>query len=159
MINAVSDFVSPQGRILGTVLEVGAKRLGIYVSVRWTANVRKKNEDPSAANRAMLEQRKPKSRQRRSKRRLENFLAWKKAAVGVPAVQAERQSGGSTVELEDRFSQNCQSTETLDLRMMHSSITDHIDRDGAECCNSNLPHPMLMKLSGQTNNLLSCVVL
>ena len=56
MSNAVSDFVSPQGRIWGTVLEVGAKRQGIYVSVRWTASVRKKNEDPLAANRAMLEQ-------------------------------------------------------------------------------------------------------
>ena len=42
--------------------------------------------------------------------------------------------------------------------MVHSSITDHIDRDGAKCCNSNLPYPMLMKLSGQTNSLLSCVV-
>ena len=28
---------------------------------------------------------------------------------------------------------------------MHSSIADHIDRDGAKCCNSNLPYPMLMK--------------
>ena len=44
------------------------------------------------------------------------------------------------------------------LCMVHSSITDHIDRDGAKCCNSNLPHPMLMKLSGHTNSLLSCVV-
>ena len=43
--------------------------------------------------------------------------------------------------------------------MVHSSITDHIDRDGAKCCNSNLPYLMLMKLSGQTNSLLSCVVL
>ena len=42
--------------------------------------------------------------------------------------------------------------------MVHSSITDHIDPDGAKCCNSNLPYPMLMKLSGQTNSLLSCVV-
>ena len=44
------------------------------------------------------------------------------------------------------------------LSMVHSSITDHIDPDGAKCCNSNLPYPMLMKLSGQTNSLLSCVV-
>ena len=95
---------------------------GIYVSVRWTASVRKKNEDPSAANRATLEQRKPNSRQRRSKRRLENFLARKKAAVGLPGVQAERQSGRSTVELEDRFSQNCQSTETLDSRTYASVV-------------------------------------
>ena len=43
--------------------------------------------------------------------------------------------------------------------MVHSSITDHIDRDGAKCFNSNLPYPMLMKLSGQTDSLLSCVVL
>ena len=43
--------------------------------------------------------------------------------------------------------------------MVHSSITDHIDCHGAKCCNSNLPYPMLMKLSGQTNSLLSCVVL
>ena len=43
--------------------------------------------------------------------------------------------------------------------MVHSSITDHIDRDGAKSCNSNLPYPMLMKLSGRTNSLLSCVVL
>ena len=95
---------------------------GIYVSVRWTASVRKKNEDPSAANCATLEQRKPNSRQRRSKRRLENFLARKKAAVGLPAVQAERQSGRSTVELEDSLSQNCQSTETLDSRTYASVL-------------------------------------
>ena len=95
---------------------------GIHVSVRWTASVRKKNEDPSAANRATLEQRKPNSRQRRSKRRLENFLARKKAAVGLPGVKAERQSGRSTVELEDRFSQNCQSTETLDSRTYASVV-------------------------------------
>ena len=44
------------------------------------------------------------------------------------------------------------------IDMVHSSITDHIDRDGAKCCNSNLPYTMLMKLSGQTNSLLSCVV-
>ena len=43
--------------------------------------------------------------------------------------------------------------------MVHSSITDHIDREGVKCCNSNLTYPMLMKLSGQTNSLLSCVVL
>ena len=43
--------------------------------------------------------------------------------------------------------------------MVHSSITDHIDRDGAKCCNSNLSYPMLMKLSEQINSLLSCVVL
>ena len=90
--------------------------MGIYISVRWTENVQMKNEDPSAANRAMVEQRKPTSRQRRSKRRLENLrrLARKKAAVGLPAVQAERQRGRSRVELEDRFSRDHQSTEMLD---------------------------------------------
>ena len=36
--------------------------------------------------------------------------------------------------------------------MVHSSITDHIDRDGAKCCISNVTYPMLMKLSGQTNS-------
>ena len=36
----------------------------------------------------------------------------------------------------------------VSFRMVHSSITDHIDRDGAKCCNSNLTYPMLMKLSG-----------
>ena len=99
----------------GTILEVGAiLHMGIYVSVRWTDNVQMKNEDPSATNRATVEQRKPNSRQRRSKRHLENLLARKKAAVGLPAVQAERQRGRSRVELEDRFSRDHQSTEMLD---------------------------------------------
>ena len=30
---------------------------------------------------------------------------------------------------------------------VHSSKTDHIDRDGAKCADSNLPDPMLMKLN------------
>ena len=42
--------------------------------------------------------------------------------------------------------------------MVQSSITDHIDRHGAKFCNSNMPYPVLMKLSGQYNSLLSCVL-
>ena len=42
--------------------------------------------------------------------------------------------------------------------MVQSSITDHIDRNGAKFCNSNLPYPMLMKFSGQSYSLLSFVL-
>ena len=42
--------------------------------------------------------------------------------------------------------------------VVQSSITDHIDPYGAKFCNSNLPYPLLMKLSEQNNSLVSCVL-